>query len=324
MRVKQLMEIIPTRNIMVVGDVMLDEFLWGNVHRLSPEAPVPVVAVSHQTYALGGAANVAANLASLGSNVWLAGVVGTDNQATKIAELIAQTPDISPHLYPCHDRPTTTKTRIIAQSQQILRTDREDRCSIELEAEASIINWVQEHLDRLHACILSDYAKGMLTEKLIASVISLCNQASIPVIVDPKGHRYSRYCGATVITPNLAEANLAAKNEEGEWPLAKVADRLLGEIGDAALLITQGPQGMSLFRHGSPTTHIPAQARNIYDVTGAGDTVVAVLALLLAAGMDIETAAQVANYGAGIVVGKVGTACVNLGELFAGLDNLKT
>jgi D-beta-D-heptose 7-phosphate kinase/D-beta-D-heptose 1-phosphate adenosyltransferase len=171
--------------------------------------------------------------------------------------------------------------------------------------------------------VLSDYAKGMLTEKLISSVITLCKQANIPVIVDPKGHRFSRYRGATVVTPNLAEAHLAVEMEEEQLTLEEVADRLLGEIRDGALLITQGSKGMSLFRHGSPVLHIPAEARIIYDVTGAGDTVVAVLALLLAIGMDMETAARLANYAAGIVVGKVGTASVSLEELCAGLNWLK-
>jgi D-beta-D-heptose 7-phosphate kinase/D-beta-D-heptose 1-phosphate adenosyltransferase len=174
-------------------------------------------------------------------------------------------------------------------------------------------------LDSLHACILSDYAKGVLTDNLLTALITLCNEAHIPVIVDPKGHRYSRYRGATVVTPNVAEANLAAGNEEGDMTLEQVADHLQGEIGDGALLITRGPRGMSLFQHGSPSTHIPAQARNIYDVTGAGDTVVAVLALMLSTGMDMENAARFANHAAGIVVGKVGTASVSLEELVAAL-----
>jgi len=323
MRVEELTEAISGRNILVVGDVMLDEYLWGDVHRMSPEAPVPIVAVERQSHALGGAGNVAANLASLGSRVWLVGAVGNDLQAAQIAELLTLTPSISPYLYPCHDRPTTIKTRIIAHGQQLLRADREERHSIPREAEAHILSWIQEQLPGLHACVLSDYAKGMLTEHLISSVITLCKQARIPVIVDPKGHRYSRYRGATVVTPNLAEAHLAVETEDEHLTLKEVADRLLGEIRDGALLITQGPKGMSLFRHGTAALHIPAEARIIYDVTGAGDTVVAVLALLLALDMDMETAARLANYAAGIVVGKVGTASVSLEELCTGLDRLK-
>src|SRR5947208_7404464 len=303
MRIEELREIIPTRNIMVVGDVMLDEYLWGHVRGISPEAPVPIVEIRQQTYTLGGAGNVAANLASLGSSVWLAGVVGADMQAARIFELFSQTPRISMHLYPCQDRPTTTKTRILAHSQQVLRTDREERHYIPAEAEVNILTCVQERLNGLHACILSDYAKGVLTDNLLSALITLCNQAHIPVIVDPKGHRYSRYRGATIVTPNVAEANLAAGNEEGDMTLEQVADHLQSEIGDGALLITRGPRGMSLFQHGSPPTRIPALARNIYDVTCAGDTVVAVLALMLAAGMDRENAARLANYAAGVVAG---------------------
>ncbi|HEX6481271.1 MAG TPA: D-glycero-beta-D-manno-heptose-7-phosphate kinase [Ktedonobacteraceae bacterium] len=323
MRVEDLMEAVSGRNILVVGDVMLDEYLWGDVHRMSPEAPVPVVAVERQTHALGGAGNVAANLASLGSKVWLVGVVGNDLQAAQIAELLTLTSSISPYLYRCQDRPTTIKTRIIAHGQQLLRADREERHPIPAEAEENIISWIQERLPGMHACVLSDYAKGMLTEKLISSLISSCKQANIPVIVDPKGHRYSRYRGATMVTPNLAEAHLAVEMEDEQLPLEEVADRLLGEIRDGALLITRGSKGMSLFRNGIPVLHIPAEARIIYDVTGAGDTVVAVLALLLALNMDIETAASLANYAAGIVVGKVGTASVSLEELCTGLDRLK-
>jgi D-glycero-beta-D-manno-heptose-7-phosphate kinase len=318
MRVEQLLEIIPTRNIMVVGDVMLDEYLWGNVRGISPEAPVPVVEIRSQTYALGGAGNVAANLAALGSNVWLAGVVGQDTQAAKIGEILSATPRISMLLYPSQDRPTTTKTRILAHSQQMIRADREERHFISAEAEANILNSAQSQLDNLHACVLSDYAKGVLTDSLLSSLIALCKEANVPVIVDPKGHRYSRYHGATVVTPNQGEANLAVENEEGYMTMEQVVDRLQSEIGDGALLITRGPQGMSLYTHGSPPLHIPTQARIIYDVTGAGDTVVAVLALLLSTGMDMAAAAKLANYAAGVVVGKVGTASVTIEELAAG------
>jgi rfaE bifunctional protein kinase chain/domain len=319
MDIKHLSEIIPTRNILVVGDVMLDEYLWGHVRGISPEAPVPVVEVHNSTYAPGGAGNVSVNLASLGSHVWLAGVVGSDTPAAKFSELLSQVPGIAIHLYECRDRPTTTKTRIIAHGHQILRTDREERHPISAEAEADLTNWAREQLrlGNLHACILSDYAKGVLTERLLRSLIALCKDASIPVIVDPKGHHYSRYHGATVVTPNLAEANLAANNTDGALTLEQVAELLRVDIGGGTLLITQGAQGMSLLTDGPAPIHIPAQGRNIYDVTGAGDTVVAVLTLFLAAGADVETAAKVANYAAGIVVGKVGTASVTLEELQA-------
>jgi rfaE bifunctional protein kinase chain/domain len=321
MRVEQLREIVPTRNIMVVGDIMLDEYLWGNVRGISPEAPVPVVEIRSKTYALGGGGNVGANLANLGGHVELAGVIGTDAEATKLSELASSVERISLHLFPCPDRPTTTKTRIIAHSQQMLRTDHEERGPIPAQAEAAILDCVRAELPGLHACVLSDYAKGVLTENLLQALIGLCAGAGIPVIVDPKGHRYSRYRGATVVTPNTAEANLAAQNGEGSLTIEQVADRLQGEIGAGALLITRGPQGMTLFEAGQPPTHIPTQARNVYDVTGAGDTVVAVLALMLAAGAQMAEAARIANVAAGMVVGKVGTATVNLEELLAGLGS---
>jgi len=316
-RLQEIKEIIPRLNIMVIGDVMLDEYLLGHVRGISPEAPVPVVEIREQTYAPGGAGNVAANLASLGCNVWLSGVVGMDGPAAKLYEIFATRPHISVHFYRCQDRPTTTKTRILAHSQQMLRADREERHPISPAAEADLLQYVREHLKNLHACVLSDYAKGVLTDTLLHALVSLCQQANIPIIVDPKGHHYSRYRGATVVTPNTAEANVAAENEEEAMTLDQVAGRLQEEIGAGALLITRGAQGMSLFTPGAPPAHIPAQARTIYDVTGAGDTVVAVLALLLASGMDLLAAAQLANYAAGIVVGKVGTACVTIDELLS-------
>jgi len=315
MDIKQLIEVIPTRSIMVVGDVMLDEYQWGHVRGISPEAPVPIVEVRNSTWAPGGSGNVAVNLASLGCKVLLAGAVGFDMQAAKIAELFSNSPAISTYLYECRDRPTTTKTRIIAHGHQVLRADREERQPISARAEAEIMAWTQERLAGVHACILSDYAKGVLTESLLNALIIACRETHIPVIVDPKGHHYSRYRKATVVTPNLAEANLAVGNEDGELALEDVAGRLREEIGGGALLITQGARGMTLFSDGAAPIHIPAQARNIYDVTGAGDTVVAVLALALAAGANMEMAARLANYAAGIVVGKVGTASVTVEEL---------
>ena len=317
MDIKQLIEMIPTRSIMVVGDVMLDEYQWGHVRGISPEAPVPIVEVRNLTWAPGGSGNVAVNLAGLGCKVWLAGAVGIDMQAAKIAELFLNSPSISTYLYECQDRPTTTKTRIIAHGHQVLRADREERQPISARAEAQIMAWARERLAGVHACILSDYAKGVLTEPLLNALINACREIHIPVIVDPKGHHYSRYRKATIVTPNLAEANLAVGNEDGELTMEDVAGRLRAEIGGGALLITQGAQGMTLFSDGVVPIHIPAQARTIYDVTGAGDTVVAVLALALAAGADLAMAARLANYAAGIVVGKVGTASVTVEELQA-------
>lgn len=321
MRIEHLQEIkniLPRLNIMVIGDVMLDEYLLGNVRGISPEAPVPIVEIREQTYAPGGAGNVAANLASLGCNVRLCGVVGMDGPAARLYEIFATRPHISVHFYRCQDRPTTTKTRILSHSQQMLRADHEERHPISPAAEEDLLHYVQEHLKNLHACVLSDYAKGVLTDTLLQALISLCREANIPVIVDPKGHHYSRYQGATVVTPNTAEANLAAENEGGTMTLEEIAGRLQKEIGSGALLITRGAQGMSLFLADAPPAHIQAQARTIYDVTGAGDTVVAVLALMLAGGLDLLAAAQLANTAAGIVVGKVGTACVTIDELFSG------
>jgi D-glycero-beta-D-manno-heptose-7-phosphate kinase len=315
--VKDLVEVIPTLKIMVVGDVILDEYLWGTVQHISPEAPVPIVEVRNRTYELGGAGNVAANLANLGISVWVTGVVGTDPQANNISELFQRIHNISPNFYPCNERPTTTKTRIIAQSQQILRIDQEARSQISPEAETYIINWVREQLQGFHACILSDYAKGVLTENLINSLITICRKFNVPIIIDPKGYNYNKYRGATVITPNIMEANLAARNEDGTLTLEEVVDRLRAAIGGGAILITQDVQGMTLYTNNSIPIHILANVKQAHTVTGAGDTVVAVLALSLAAGLDLETSAKLANYAAGLVVGKADRVYVSLEELCA-------
>ena len=305
---------IPGKRILIVGDIMLDEYIWGTVHRISPEAPVPVVEFQQRTYSLGGAANAAANVASLGGHAILGGAVGKDVQANVVRKTLSKY-DIEDGLLTVSDRPTTTKTRIIAHDQQLVRVDYEKCSTLSPQLEGRLLNWVEKQLKEADALLLSDYAKGVLTPRIAEGAIHMANKADKPVIVDPKGRDYHKYRRATVVTPNVHEARMALNPPDVHDDLLEIGRRLLALLEGGAILITRGSEGMSLFEHSNKTIHIPAVARNVYDVTGAGDTVVAALSLALAAGATLEQAARLANAAAGIVVGKVGTATVSLEEL---------
>ncbi|HXG08811.1 MAG TPA: D-glycero-beta-D-manno-heptose-7-phosphate kinase [Gemmataceae bacterium] len=308
----------PRKCVLIVGDVMLDEFLWGDVRRISPEAPVPVVEMRRRTYVPGGAGNAAANVVSLGGRALLAGVVGDDHQAILLSEALRQRGVAADGLLADAGRPTTTKTRIVAHNQQVVRVDCEQRTPLAAPLENRLLQWIETHLDRADVCVLSDYAKGVVSGRLAEQTIRLARQAGKPVVVDPKGADYAKYRGATVIKPNVAETELFLKAEiRDERSLEEAGARLAEQLEGGAVLITRGPQGMSLFRAGRPPLHIPSAARDVFDVTGAGDTVIGTLALALAAGGTLEQAAHLANRAAGIVVGKVGTATVTPEELLA-------
>jgi D-beta-D-heptose 7-phosphate kinase/D-beta-D-heptose 1-phosphate adenosyltransferase len=306
-----------SQRILIVGDVMLDEYLFGTVRRISQEAPIPVVALQDRQYRPGGASNVAMNIAALGATPMLCSVVGDDAEATRLERLLTeQAPEMQVAFMRDTTRPTTLKTRVLAQGQQMLRLDVEDSSPIPVAAEDALLADACARLATVSACVLSDYAKGTLTERVCREIIRHCRQRGIPVIIDPKGHQYQRYAGATVITPNIHEAAAAAHRLlENAQELPLIADDLLAILHGTSLLITRGGEGMSLYREDAPPAHIPAVSRPVYDVTGAGDTVVAVLALALAAGLPMEQAMQVANTAAGEVVGKLGTSVVTREEL---------
>lgn len=318
---KALLDILnafPGKCVLIVGDVMLDEYIWGEVQRISPEAPVPVVEVRRRTYAPGGAANTAANVASLGGRALLGGVVGRDDQAERLRQALRQAGVDADGLFVDADRPTTTKTRIVAHSQQVVRVDTEQRMPLPVELEDTLLGWTAKRLSEADACILSDYDKGVVSPRLAERFIRLAREAGRPAVVDPKGTNYAKYRGATVVTPNIREAEQALNYKiNGHADLLKVGRQLSTILEGSALLITRGPEGMSLFLNGAEAVHIPAVARNVFDVTGAGDTVVSTLALALAAGATLEQAARLANRAAGIVVGKFGTATVTIEELLA-------
>lgn len=316
MRFEETLARIAGTAVLILGDVMLDEYIWGEVRRISPEAPVPIVEAQRHTFAPGGAANVAANVVSLGGVALLGGLVGEDEGAKRLKQILEEQGVNPCGLTPDPLRPTTRKTRILAHSQQVARVDSERRSPLPTEQEERLLLWAEQNLPHVGACVLSDYSKGVITASSAQKFIALAKKHNSPVLIDPKGTDYAKYRGATLITPNLNELELAtgidAHNEEN---LLRASQKLGEILPETALLVTRGAQGMSLFLPHQEPTHIPTLARHVYDVTGAGDTVVSTLALLLATGADTLTSAHLANAAAGVVVGKVGTARVTCAEL---------
>ena len=297
--------------VLVVGDAMLDRYWFGAVDRISPEAPVPVVRVNREEERLGGAANVALNAKTLGAQVTLLTVVGQDEPARKLQQLLEQQGvktllGHDPQLY------TIVKLRVIGRSQQLIRVDFEN--TPDHEVLASMLGDFERALDAHDAVLFSDYGKGGLEH--IPRMIELARKAGKPVLVDPKGSDYSRYAGATVITPNRAELAQVVGNWSSETQLHERAEALRKKLGLTGLLVTRSEEGMSLF-DAEGEARVPAQAREVFDVTGAGDTVIAALAAMLACGVTLRDALPIANRAGGIVVGKFGTASVSYEELFA-------
>lgn len=306
----------PHKKILVLGDVMLDEYVYGSVSRISPEAPVPVVEVQQSSFMPGGAGNVAVNVASLGGRVCLGGVMGTDEAAGRLKAAFGGMGVELEGLKQDEDRPTTLKTRVVAHNQQVVRMDREAKQPISERTMRELYAYVLDVISSVDAVLVSDYGKGVVTIDLLAHVFALAKNQRKPVIVDPKGRDFSKYWGATVITPNRVEAAMAVQREIiDEDSLVEIGRALLDQGGFSAVLITRGEEGMSLVEGNGETTHIPACAREVYDVTGAGDTVVGTLALCLASGASMVDSARLANLAAGIVVGKLGTATVAPEEL---------
>ena len=310
------------KRIVVLGDVMLDEFIWGRVRRISPEAPVPVVEVDRQTLALGGAGNVVSNLVALGAAATPIGVLGDDSDADRLRSAFSELGVSTNGIVVDVARPTTVKTRIIAHSQQVVRADRESRGHITPAIEARVAARFHEQIESADAVVVSDYGKGLLTTGLLALTLKAARERGLIVCLDPKMRNFAHYQPVTVITPNNQEAADASGIPiEDEQSLTEAGRKLLGSIDTRAVLITRGEEGMALFTGGgaeaAEVTHIPTVAREVYDVTGAGDTVIAMLALALASGASLEEAAVLANHGAGVVVGKVGTASVTCDELLA-------
>lgn len=294
----------PDITVGVIGDIILDKYLWGDVERISPEAPVPVVDVKKETVSLGGASNVANNIASLDAKAYMIGVVGDDENA-KIIENLLKSKNINPVLIKDKSRPTIEKTRIIAVSQQLLRIDREDRSKLSTGIEDKIINEIKNIKDKINVFIVSDYGKGVITQRIMDFIKSL----NKPIFVDPKPSNYQLYKNTTILTPNKKEAYESIKADKNT-DLEFVGRKIMSDLELNQLLITLGGEGMALFE-GDKILRIPTKAKKVFDVTGAGDTVISVLALARLAGGTWEESASLANTAAGYVVGEIGTATVS-------------
>jgi D-beta-D-heptose 7-phosphate kinase/D-beta-D-heptose 1-phosphate adenosyltransferase len=308
--------------VLVVGDLILDEYVWGTVTRISPEAPVPVVEVRRRSFAAGGAANAAANVAGLGGRVALVGVVGTDPAGEQLSGCVRGGRVTAAALVPDPSRPTTTKTRVIAHAQQVVRFDHEETGPVPAGVRGALLARARELLPSARACVLSDYGKGVVTAEVAAELTAAAARAGVPVVVDPKGSDYRKYRGATVVKPNQSEAGRALHRELADDAAVAAAGRDLVELlgGSTAVLITRGPAGMSLFEPGRPPAHVPARAREVYDVTGAGDTVTGTLAAALAAGLPLADGCRLAAAAAAVVVGKLGTAPIEAADLLRQLQ----
>lgn len=301
--------------VLVIGDLMLDEFIWGKVSRISPEAPVPVVWVQSESVMPGGAANVANNIRALGGQVTLVGVIGEDRWGNTLqADLAARKVDTGGILKTA--RPTTVKTRVIAHHQQVVRVDREQRDTLPPGTTQRLITAVEERIRDVDALLIEDYGKGVMTRPLLESIIPLARSHKKLITVDPKQEHFDLYQGVTALTPNRMEAGEAVGRElerdaDVEWAGAEILRRL----ACAAVLITLGEDGMWLFEQQGRQARIPTVAQEVFDVAGAGDTVIATFTLALASGATMEQAARMANYAAGIVVGKLGVATASPQEL---------
>jgi D-beta-D-heptose 7-phosphate kinase/D-beta-D-heptose 1-phosphate adenosyltransferase len=306
---------LSSARVLCIGDVMLDRFVYGAVERISPEAPIPVLLVEREKHMLGGAGNVVANIAALGAKPVLLAAVGADGSGSDVERLLSEL-GVETGLVTARDRATTVKSRFVSGGQQILRVDREKSADLSKDLEDQVIAAAAKLLPAAGAVILSDYKKGLLTDRIVAEVIALARKFSKPVIVDPKGRDFTRYRGASVVTPNRKELETATGMRAGsDDEVRAAAMRVIADCGIGAVLATRSKDGMSLIAENQEPLHIPANVREVYDVSGAGDTVIAAFAAALAAGVAPRNAALLSNIAAGIVVGKPGTATARPEEI---------
>jgi D-beta-D-heptose 7-phosphate kinase/D-beta-D-heptose 1-phosphate adenosyltransferase len=319
-RAAELLETFRERKVLVLGDVMLDEFVWGDVTRISPEGPVPVVDVRRESVHLGGAANVLANLIALGTRGWVVGVVGNDSAGERLRDQLRRLNSSGDGVIVDETRCSTIKTRIVAHSQLVVRADRESRAPVNSPVEQQILARLKEKLAEAHAFVVSDYDKGVVTPAILREILPFAYER-VPVLVDPKLRNFNSYRPATLITPNHHEALRMSDTEDHSDDGSHAAARIIRQkLNCDAVLITRGDRGMMLLEAGGQPVYVETAAREVYDVTGAGDTVIATLAAALASGATMLEAATLANHAAGIVVGKVGTATATGSELLATFD----
>jgi D-glycero-beta-D-manno-heptose-7-phosphate kinase len=317
-RVTEILHALRERNVVVLGDVMLDEFVWGDVTRISPEAPVPVVDVRRESIHLGGAANVLANLIALGARGSVIGVVGNDDAGRRLRNGLSELgADANDNLIVDEMRPSTIKTRIIAHSQLVVRADRESRTPVNSQIEKQIVGRLKGALREAHAFVVSDYDKGVVTPRILSEILPFAYER-VPVLIDPKLRNFNFYRPSTLVTPNHHEAlRMSDSEDHSDDGSHHAASVIRQKLGCDAVLVTRGDRGMMLLEGDGDPVYVKTAAREVYDVTGAGDTVIAALAVALAAGTSMLEAATLANHAAGIVVGKVGTATATADELLA-------
>ncbi len=319
-----LAEQITSATVLCIGDVMLDRFISGDVERISPEAPIPILKIENEKIMLGGAGNVARNISSLGGAVQFISVIGEDPAGEDIEKLLANDLSLDVHLIVDPSRTSSQKSRFVAGNQQMLRADTETVHPVSDEIADIILEIAEEELPKCGALILSDYGKGVLSDDVLSRLIKLANDQKKPVIIDPKGCDYQCYKGAMLVTPNRKELERATGMQtDTNTNIIDACNHLISTAGVEAVLVTRSSDGMSLIISEQEAWHLPAEAKAVFDVSGAGDTVAAAISLSLAAGGDLKNAATLANSAAGIVVGKVGTATVEMNEVLANLNNVQ-
>jgi len=321
-RTAELLRRLQQRPILIIGDLMLDRYIWGRVSRMSPEAPVPVVEVEREAASLGGAANVAANVLELGARPIVIGLTGADDAGDALRMLMHERGLPVNGLITDPDRPTTVKTRIIAHQQHIVRADRESRRPADTQIAEELYRTAVDTLSVVDAVILQDYNKGVLSAAVVARILPSLLAANVPVTVDPKFERFFDYRGVTVFKPNLREVEMALSTHLEDEGSVEAAARVLQErLAVANVLITRGEHGMTLLEANGEVSHVGARARHVYDVSGAGDTVIATLTAMLAAGAGIREATTLANHAAGVVVGEVGAIPITARDLLAAVHD---
>jgi len=320
-RLLKILENFNGKKILVVGDIMLDKYIWGDVSRISPEAPVQVVNVLKETYEAGGAANVANNVSALTGKAFMAGIAGNDDAKNILLKELSKKGIYTDGIFFDKDKPTTQKVRVIGKSQQLLRVDYEKKEHVHKDIEDKMVLFLNKVIKIVDVVVVSDYAKGVVTPAICDKLIQMAKDNSKEVIVDPKPKHKDLYANVTLITPNNAEASEMTGIEDGDESVLEIGNKLLKQL-NANILITRGEKGMSLFEKDGSTTHIPAKAKEVYSIIGAGDTVVATIALAIASGADLKEAATLANIAAGIKVGKIGTASVSIEEIKKEIESL--
>ncbi|RLF60348.1 MAG: D-glycero-beta-D-manno-heptose-7-phosphate kinase [Thermoplasmata archaeon] len=311
----------PKARVLVIGDIIMDEYIWGSVSRISPEAPVPVVEVNQETKMLGGAANVLSNIVALGGKSLLCGVVGEDAPGQEILSKLSHMGLATDGIVVEKGRPTSIKTRIVAHSQQVVRVDRESVRQIRPRSIQRLLDFISDNLKSLDVVVVADYGKGVISAPLMKGLRGLTRESSVNIAVDPKSDNFEFYTGVEVITPNHHEAGkfcgFPIKDDE---TLQRAGIQMLERLNCRSVLITRGKDGMTLFEKGGKVTSIPTVAKKVFDVTGAGDTVIGTFSLALASGLDLKSAAILSNFAAGIVVGEVGTSTVRAEDLKKVID----